>query len=136
MTCPHRTGDICAKIKGHDRTVTDADCATCPFTAIGCAHLRISLDKTDSGVALHRATCAERVMVVRGVETCAGCQQRVPIYVEDLAPVEREGRGKLLAFPRQRVRTARPIPSVSPLHETILGVPVALLQRGASQEEW
>ena len=72
-------------------------CAECPFTAIGCAHLRFRLRKVGDAVELHRAACAEIVLQVHGVETCQGCHERVAFRLEDVRPVERRD-GKIIQF--------------------------------------
>jgi hypothetical protein len=109
MTCPHRRGSTCRKIQGPDAYVTDADCAACPFTAIGCAHLRFGLVKTGEGVVFHRPACAEKVRaLIDGPADCTGCRERAAIRLEDVQPVQREGRGKVLVFPYRWARMSQP----------------------------
>ena len=96
-SCPHRLGDMCVKIVGPDANVTATMCAACPFTVIGCVHLRLTLVKVGGAVQLRRAACAERVIDVPGVETCGGCRERVAVRLEDVRPVERRD-GKIIQF--------------------------------------
>ncbi|HSJ55947.1 MAG TPA: hypothetical protein VLC95_02130 [Anaerolineae bacterium] len=102
--CEHRavSGDgriICTRIVEGEAEVSPEVCRDCPFKAADCSHLRFSLRLTspsplivrfngrqevwdDGPPELHfeRAACAERVMPIDDVRTCAECPLRRPVH--------------------------------------------------------
>ena len=132
--CEHRNvakdgSVICAKIVEGDNQVSPNVCRTCPFTAIGCGHLRFSLVQTSPTpivvrfngrteiwddeppqLRFERAACAEKVIPIQHPSTCAACAMRQPLQAPEGAQARRVRRShaaaKVVPFPGREAAVA------------------------------
>jgi hypothetical protein len=124
--CEHRTVSrdgrvVCGKITQGDNSISPELCRACPAMSVNCAHLRFSLNHSQSvplvvrfsghteiwaddspELLFHHAACAARVVPVQQPKSCAGCPLRAPLLATpDAAVSERQPghSGKIVVLP-------------------------------------
>jgi hypothetical protein len=130
--CEHRTVSkdgriICRKIVEGNNSISPDLCASCPFMAVNCTHLRFSLRKTSPSPLIVRfngrtevwdddppelqfrqAACSAQIIPIESPRSCVSCALSRPERSPAAPPIQRRKAakpGQVVPFP-QRERVA------------------------------